>query len=95
MSSSFTISEYISKNLFRQKDVEDASGLYKYIETSDFINYGKYDEATVYFLHNEKYYAFDVRRCGSYFSDYEYDFDLETLSEVTRKEVIKIEWVYV
>lgn len=95
MSSSFTISKNIANNLFRHKDIEDTSGLYKYIETSDFINYGKYDEATVYFLYNEKYYAFDVRRYGSYFSDYEYDFDLETVVEVTRKEVIKIEWVCV
>lgn len=63
------------------------------VEEGEWSVSGKYEYCTNIFQRKSdgKYFAQDLSRSGSYFSDYHYG-DPEDLYEVEQKEVVKIEW---
>ncbi len=66
---------------------------FEIIEKGDWISEGKYESREVVVLEKEtgKYYAAGQSRSGSYFTDYEWENDLD-LVEVKPVEVTKIEY---
>lgn len=80
-----------------QEGFEDCSFLdeddFVVAEEGDWISDGKYQHCTHVFQRksDNKYFAQNWYRSGSYHSDYYYN-DPEDLYEVKRKEVIKVEW---
>lgn len=66
---------------------------FKIIREGDWISEGKFEcrEVIVQELSTEKYYAAGQARAGSWFTDYEFEDDLE-LVEVEPVEVTKIKY---
>lgn len=71
----------------------DDSDRFKVIEKGDWISEGKFEcrEVIVKETSTNKYYAAVQSRSGSWFTDYEFEDDLE-LVEVEPVEVTKIEY---
>ena len=68
------------------EDVED----WELIEETDWDDQGKYQYQDVIILKDGQHYMFTIGRSGSYFSDYEYDYNeykdgMIELTPVTRK----------
>ena len=68
--------------------------VYTLIEEGDWIDEGKYDFRDIIFMVDGKYYRHELSRSGSYFTDYEYDYDDYALEvRPVEKTVIEYEVV--
>lgn len=87
------ITQELAKDIFRD---EDGTGFDIVKEGSFVSEYKDCSNATYIIKHVEsgKYYEFLVTRIGSYYTDYDWEFDL-TLREVELKEVMVKRWVKV
>jgi len=69
---------------------------FKIIEIGDWIDEGKYQFCNIIFEHEGKFWSTDVRRGGSYFSEYYYDFEEGKtglfVAEVEKVEVTVTKW---
>ena len=85
--------EELSEDLREELYFEEGSDELSLIEEGDFEDYGKGSSKTNIYKHKEtnKYYALDVDRMGSYYSDYYWDFSTP-MYEVEEVEVVKTEW---
>jgi hypothetical protein len=71
------------------REIEDAEG-WEFIEESDWEDGGKYQFQDVIIKKDGQHYMFTISRCGSYFSDYEYNYaedkdGMIQLTPVTKK----------
>lgn len=64
---------------------------FRIVEECDWDDNGKYSNCEYIFEFEGKCYAMGISRCGSYHTDYDYDFDL-TCNEVHQVEVTIKEW---
>ena len=71
---------------------EDVDGI-EYIETTKWEDDGKYQYCTIIFkdLSDNKIYSAGVTRCGSYFSDYDFQFE-DNCHEVEKREKVISVW---
>lgn len=89
-----SVIEYIFLDNGEEFEVEDKK--YKIIDEGRWEDNGKYQTLKIIIqdLSTEKYYSIGQTRSGSYFTDYNYEFD-SIAYEVRPVEVTKIDWVIV
>lgn len=80
-------------------DKNEEYGKYKLIEEGDWDDEGKYQYKEIVFTHVNhpgKFFSIVIERSGSYFSEYEYNYnywgDEVEVTEVKKVEVVKYEW---
>lgn len=78
--------------IFREDDIEGFE--YTIEEELDWDDDGKYQFGGCIFKHGDKFYSINVTRSGSYFTDYDFQFN-HKVREVKKVQVIKEEWVNV
>lgn len=70
----------------------DGSEEFEIIEESDWVSQGKYDYSNIVFKDkNGDFFILNLSRCGSYFTDYEYDYELECPQVKKVKKMVEIE----
>lgn len=60
---------------------------------SNWISHDNYDEQEIVFKYNEKFYRIFASRTGSYSSSYEFDIDVDIMTEVEEITVINKVWI--
>mgnify|MGYP003552023679 CR=1 FL=1 len=87
------LNKELSEKVF-QEDFEESDGI-EIIEDGDWDDQGKYQYKCIIFSMNDKYYQTVVTRSGSYFSNYDYQF--ESPEEVIKEEKVvtktEINWI--
>ena len=87
---------------FKKEDlislVESCSfGEFEVIEQSEWTDEGKYQYQETIFKFKDKFYSVDCGRNGSYYTDWNYDYDNwdeeVDCCEVVKKEKVTYEWV--
>lgn len=90
MSKTITLTNEQADEIFHKLKVEG----FEFVERLDWEDDGKYSYGGVIFKHNDLFYMMSVSRCGSYSTDYEYDYNLNC-SQVEKKAVTTEQWRYV
>lgn len=90
-----TLSQEQVNELFFEEEIEVDGVTYTTVEEGEFEQDGKYQSAQLIFTDGSKFYAGDVTRSGSPFSDWEYDDWGDGSYEVEQREVVVTKWVAV
>jgi hypothetical protein len=83
----------LTKAQARALHFEEYDEEFEFIEMEDWEDDGKYSNTSIIFRKDGKFYSLEVSRCGSYFTDYEYDYILNC-HEVEKVIVQREEWIY-
>lgn len=87
------LNEKLSEKVF-QECFKESDGI-EIIEDNNWDDHGKYQYKCIIFSMNDKYYQTVVTRSGSYFSNYDYQF--ESPEEVIKEEKVvtktEINWI--
>lgn len=67
------------------KEGQDAEGNMHVISDEEWSGGGKYQSKSIYFTCGDKTYRLNISRCGSYFTEYSYEYELDC-DEVVQKQ---------
>lgn len=77
-----------AQNIFRNSIVDPDFTL---VEEGDWEDEGKYSAKATIFAYKEKYYSLVITRTGTYFTSYDFEYDLEC-PEVFKKTILMTVW---